>query len=71
MVERGDAPRLTLEPITGLWCDAVVCRQDLDCDGAIESRVARAIDLTHAARTNRGQNLVGAETGAGNEGHRW
>ena len=70
VIERGDAPRLTLESIPGLRCDADLCRQDLDCHRAIEARVARLVDFAHAARSNRGQNLVGAEAGAGNEGHR-
>lgn len=43
-------------------------RQDLDCDLAIESRVARAIHLTHAAGPEGGEDLERAEAGAGGEG---
>jgi hypothetical protein len=34
----------------------------LDSDGAVESRVARAIDLAHAARPNWREDLVWSET---------
>ena len=36
-------------------------RQDLDGDGAIEARVARAIDLAHTARAEQGVNAVRSE----------
>ena len=44
-------------------------RQNLDRDLALEVCVGRAIDLTHAARAERGQDLVRAETSAGRESH--
>src|SRR5262249_61525696 len=43
--------------------------EDLDRHGAIESHVARAIDFTHAARANRGDDFVRADTRAGLERH--
>ena len=43
-------------------------RQDLDRDVAIEPRVARPIDLTHAAVADLGGDFVGAEARAGGEG---
>ena len=43
-------------------------RQDLDGHRSIESRVARAEDLTHAARTDARDNLIGTETGARSDG---
>src|SRR5262249_58468846 len=43
--------------------------QDLDRDQAVEPRVARAIDLAHAARASGAENFVGTETGSGREGH--
>ena len=39
--------------------------EDLDGDGAIEPRVPRSIDFTHAARPKGGEDLVRAEAGAG------
>ena len=39
--------------------------QDLDRDVAVEARVARAVDLAHAAGAEGGEDLVGAEAGSG------
>jgi hypothetical protein len=44
--------------------------QNLQRHVAIELRVAGAVDLAHAARANQRDDLVGAETSAGLEGHR-
>ena len=44
---------------------ASVLGQDLDRDRAIEPRVARLVDLAHAARAEGGEDLVRAEAGAG------
>ena len=41
--------------------------QNFERDIAIESRVARAIDLAHSAFANLGRDFVDAETGAGDE----
>jgi hypothetical protein len=43
--------------------------KDLDGDGAIEPRVARAIHLTHAARAERADDLAGSDTRAGGKAH--
>ena len=43
-------------------------RQDLDRDGAIEARIAGFVNLTHAARAQRGQDFERAEPGAGIQG---
>src|SRR5262249_2467739 len=45
-------------------------RKDLDRHAAIEPRVARAVDLTHAACTDGGNDLVWAEPRSGRERHR-
>ena len=45
-----------------------VDRQDLDRDGAIEPRVARLVDLAHAAGADGGDDLVRAESGAWGDG---
>ena len=42
--------------------------QDLDRDVAIQLRVARAIDLAHAAGADRHDDFVRAEASAGNWG---
>src|SRR5216110_1747018 len=46
-----------------------VRRQDLDRDGAIEPRIARAIDLAHAAGSERRDDLVRPEAYAGRNVH--
>ena len=43
-------------------------REDLERDIAVELRVARAVDLAHAAGANGGDHFIGTETGAGSEG---
>ncbi len=43
--------------------------EDLDRDVAAEARVLGAVDLPHAAGADGGEDLVGAEAGAGGEGH--
>ena len=55
MVQRGDRPRFAREPIAELF------GRDLDRDVASEPRIARAIHLAHAARTNALDNLVRAQ----------
>ena len=44
-------------------------RQDLDGHGAIEPCIARAVDLTHAARTDRADDFIGAEASARIQSH--
>ena len=70
MVERRGRPRLLLEALRArLGSSANDGGQDLDRDVAAEPRVARAIDLAHAAGAERRDDLVGAEPGAGRECH--
>ena len=45
--------------------------QQLERHVAIEPRVARAIDLAHAARPDGGLNLVRAEARTGGKCHEW
>ena len=42
-------------------------RQQLDCDLTIEGRVVGTVDLAHAARSDRRENLVAAEARARGE----
>jgi hypothetical protein len=42
---------------------------DLQCDVAIQLRVARPIDLTHAASAKGGEDLVRADTDANLKEH--
>ena len=38
---------------------------------AVETRIPRAVDFTHPARGNEGQDLLRPECGAGLEAHEW
>ena len=49
--------------------DAVRLGQDLERDVAVEPRVARAVDLAHAARAEGRDDLVRAEAGPLRETH--
>ena len=57
--------RLALKPREPLRIGGERLGQDLDRDVAIQLRVARAIDLAHAAGAERRQDLVRAEACAG------
>ena len=47
----------------------VVGWKNLDRDDAVQTSVARLVDLPHATRTDEGDDFVRAETRAGHEGH--
>ena len=68
MIQCGDGFRFALE--TGKTLR--VCREefgeDLDRHVALESRVARPVDLAHPAGPKSGKDFVRAEAGAGGEG---
>ena len=61
--------RLALEPLSELRVESATFRKDFDGDGAVQARVARAIDLAHAACTDAGDDLISAESNAGRQGH--
>ena len=69
VVQRGGRPRLLLEAPQPVGVGTQPGRQDFDRDVATEPRVARPIDLPHPARANERDDLVGAESNAGREGH--
>jgi hypothetical protein len=43
--------------------------ENFDGDGAIQARVARAIDLTHSTGTDGGDDFIRSETRAGGQIH--
>ena len=65
MVEGAGGPRLQLESAQPVGVGGDVLRQHLDRDVAPEPGVARAIDLAHPSRPEGGDDLVGADAGAG------
>ena len=60
MIEARDRSRFALEPLRNADSKHVR-RENLDRDRAIEPRVARLVDLAHAARAERREDFVGAE----------
>jgi hypothetical protein len=70
VVERGDRLRLALEARAHLGIGGEVLGQHLDRDVAAEAGVRGTEHLAHAARAERGGDLVRAEAGAGSEWHR-
>jgi hypothetical protein len=74
MIQRCHDLRFTFEPRQPLGISGEQLRQDFDGDIAIELRVAGAVDLAHAAGPDGSEDLVRAESSAGQEGHsrlRW
>ena len=69
MIEGGQHLRLAPEARQALGVGAVELGEDLQRDVAVELGVARPVDLAHAAGAERRLDLVGAEAGAGGEGH--
>ena len=69
MVERRDGARFALEALAELGIGGECVGQDLDRDDAIEPRVARLVDLAHAAGADEREDFVGAEAGAGGQSH--
>src|SRR3989442_6299022 len=69
MVEARERERFAAEALARLAVLTRRGRQHLDRDLAVQPRVAGAIDLAHSPRTERGDDLVGAEAGAGEEPH--
>ena len=66
VVEGGGGACLLVEPLEELRVGAGA--QHLDGDSAAEARVARAVHLAHAARTQAIDDFVGADAGSGSEG---
>ena len=67
IVQRGNDARLLLEALARFGIGGECAGQNLDGHRAIEPGVAGAIDLAHAARADRRDDLVGSEPGPGLE----
>ena len=61
VVEGGRGARLLLEAAAAIRISGELFRQDLDRHLAAQPRVARPVDLAHAAGAERRENLVRAE----------
>ncbi len=70
MVQRREHLRLATESGQTIAIVGDRRQQHLDRDVAIQLRVARAVDLAHAARAKGGEDLVGAEARAADQRQR-
>ena len=68
MIQRRQRLRFTLESREPLGVVGEGVGQDLERDVALQPGVGRAIDLAHAPGTERGDDLIKADAGAGCEG---
>jgi hypothetical protein len=59
VVQTGDRTSLALESLLEVGVVGKVGRKDLYGDGAIETCILSPVNLSHAARTDWGENLVG------------
>jgi hypothetical protein len=69
MIERGQDLRLAFEACEPVGIEHESFGQDFQRDVAIELRVSRPINLTHAARAERGNDFVRPESSAGCKRH--
>lgn len=69
MLQAGDGPGLALNPGAEIRVRTEVCGKDFDSDGAVQPRVARLVDLPHAARAQGRLDFVGTELCARGQGH--
>jgi hypothetical protein len=67
--ERGHRLRLPLEPRERVGIGGDAFGEDLDRHLAVQARVARAVDLAHAAGAEGSQNLVRAELRSRDQDH--
>jgi hypothetical protein len=70
MIQRGEDFGFALEPCDAIGVVDERVGQDFQRDIAIQLRIAGAIDLTHAAGSDGGEDLVWSEPGAGLKSHR-
>ena len=70
MIQRGEYFRFALKARESVVIGRHCRRQDLDRDLALQLRVGRPVDLSHAAFANLRGDFVDAETRAGDESQR-
>jgi hypothetical protein len=71
MLQARNGACLTFKALAQLWLGGYLLRKNLYGDNPVQSRIARAVDLSHATSTDGGNDFIGAELGAGNQGHDW
>ena len=70
VLQRGHGPRLAQEPLARRRVAGQGGGQHLDRHIALETRVARPVDLPHAAGANGADDFVRPEPSAGGDSHR-
>ena len=70
MVQRRGRAGLLLESMEAIGVGRERDRQDLDRHVTTQPRIARAVDVAHAARANERDDFIGAEPCAGGKTHR-
>ena len=63
MIERGDRVGFAFEPL------AESLGGDLDRDDAVQARIARFVNVAHAAGSQMGEDLVRSKAGSRRERH--
>jgi len=69
MIQACDRVSFPLEPLAQIDSVRQMFRQNLDRDDAVETRITSTVDLAHAARTQRCNDFVRPEFGAGGQSH--
>jgi hypothetical protein len=69
MIEGSQEFRLALKPRQPIRILRERLGQHLDCDVALQPRVAGTIDLAHSAGADGGENFVGTESSASRQRH--
>src|SRR5204862_539830 len=69
MIELRDGAGLAVEAVPELRVGSQSLGKNLDCDGAIQTGVARFVHFAHPAGTERRENLVRAEASTGGQCH--
>ena len=64
VIQVGECCGFAVETFFEVGADRKMRGQHLQRDDAVQPRVAALIDLSHAARAQRTENLIGTETGA-------
>jgi hypothetical protein len=69
MRELRDRAGLAVKALAKLWIGRQTLGEDLDRDGAIQTRVARFVNFTHPARADGRDDFVGAKARARGDRH--
>ena len=69
MIQAGNRARVALKSLAQVRAAGKMIRQNFDSDGAVEARIASAVDLAHPARADRREDFVRAQALTGLNSH--